>query len=155
MDDAGPRHAADAAELPRAMMQQRVDERVFLVAGGGMHDQPGGLVQHEQRVVLEKNVERHVLRLRFGGAGFGPVDFDTTSPARGVWVGLTGAAVDADVAFLDQPLDRAARHGGKLAAQKGVEPLGRQGVFDGQGFGARGHGSSQRSVLQKSRAAGH
>ena len=32
MHDAGPRHAADAAELAFAMMQQRVDERVCLVS---------------------------------------------------------------------------------------------------------------------------
>ena len=30
--------AADAAQRTVAVVQQRVDERVFLVAGGGMHD---------------------------------------------------------------------------------------------------------------------
>ena len=64
------------------MMQQRVDERVFLVSGGGMHDQSGGLVQHQQRFVLEQNVERNFLRLRLGGPGFRPVDFDLFAGAR-------------------------------------------------------------------------
>ena len=76
VDDAGPGHAADAAQRPLAMMQQRVDERVFLVAGGGMHDQSGGLVQHQQRFVLEQNIQRNFLRLRLGGPGFRPVDFN-------------------------------------------------------------------------------
>ena len=39
MDDAGARDAADAAEFARAMVEQGVDERVFLIAGSGMHDQ--------------------------------------------------------------------------------------------------------------------
>jgi hypothetical protein len=37
MHDSGPGHAADAAKLPVAVMEQRVDQRVFLVAGGRMH----------------------------------------------------------------------------------------------------------------------
>jgi len=53
VDDAGPRHAADAAQRTFAMVEQGVDERVLLVPGGGMHDDAGGLVQHEQRFVLE------------------------------------------------------------------------------------------------------
>jgi hypothetical protein len=46
MDDARAGHAADSAELSRAMMQQRVDKRVFFVAGGRVHHQTGWLVQH-------------------------------------------------------------------------------------------------------------
>src|ERR1044071_1184496 len=46
MDDPGTRHTADSAELAPAMMQQRVHKRVLLVAGGWMHHQSGGLVEH-------------------------------------------------------------------------------------------------------------
>ena len=35
------------------------------MAGARMHDQPGRLVQDEQVVVLEQNLERHLLRLGF------------------------------------------------------------------------------------------
>ena len=111
-----------------AMMQQRVDERVFLVAGGGMHDQSGGFVEHEQRFVLEQNVERDFLRLRLGGPGFRPVDFNLFAGVR-MMRGLDGLAVDADVAFFNQPLQRAARGGGKFFAQKFVEPRGRAAIF--------------------------
>ena len=105
VDDARPRDAADAAERTPAVVQQRVDERVFLVSGGRMHDESGGLVQNQQRFVLEKNVERHFLRLRLCRPGFRPADFDLFAGARTVR-GLDRLAVDADVALLDQPLQR-------------------------------------------------
>ena len=138
VDDAGPRHAADAAQRAFAMVQQRVDERVFLVAGGGMHDESGGLVQHEQRLVLEQNVQRHFLRLRLGGPGVRPVDFNFLAGARRVR-GFGGLAVDADVALLDEPLQRAARGGGEFCPQKNVQPLARQRFLDGEFFGAVCH----------------
>ena len=138
VDDARARDAADAAQLPRAMVKQRVDERVFLVAGRRMHHQPRRLVQHQQGLVLVQDVERYLLRLGFGGPGFRPVHFDLLAGARRVR-GLDGAAVDPDVALLDQPLNRAARDRRELAAQVGVEPLRRQRVFDGQDFSAGRH----------------
>ena len=76
MDDAGAGDAADAAQLPGAMVEQGVDQRVFFVARRRMHHQPRRLVQHQQRFVLEQDVERHFLRLGFGGPGFRPVHFD-------------------------------------------------------------------------------
>ena len=137
VDDARPRHAADAAEFAAAMMQQRVDERVFLVSGGGMHHQPGGFVQHQQRLVLEKNVERNFLRLRARRAGVPASGFQFASPARGRMRGLDGLAVDADVALFNQPLQRDPRDGGEFSAQKRVQPLGRERFFDGEIFRAR------------------
>ncbi len=136
VDDARSRHAADAAQRAFAMMQQRVDERVFLVAGGGMHDESGGFVDDEQRFVLEQNIERNFFRLRLGGLGFRPMDFNFFAGVR-MMRGLDGLAVDADVAFFDQALQRAARGGGKFFAEKFVEPHGRQRFFDDEVFGAR------------------
>src|SRR5262249_24191628 len=51
------------------------------------------------------------------------------------------AAIDANVSFLDEPLDGPARHGGESSAQKRIEPHGRLGPFDGENFSARGHGN--------------
>ena len=48
VDDSRSRHAADAAERTFAMMQQRVDERVFLVPGSRMNHEAGGFVDDEQ-----------------------------------------------------------------------------------------------------------
>ena len=122
VDDARSRYAADAAQRAFAMVQQRVDERVFLVPGGGMHDDAGGFVDDEQRFVLEQNIERNFFRLCDGGSGFGPTDFNLLARVRMVR-GLDDFAVDADVAFFNKPLQRTARGGGKFFAQKFVEPL--------------------------------
>jgi hypothetical protein len=48
MNDAGPRHPANAAELPAAVMKQGVDQRVLPVARGRMHDHARRLVEHQQ-----------------------------------------------------------------------------------------------------------
>ncbi len=136
--DAGPGHAADAAERPLAMVEQGVDERMFLVAGGGMHDQPGGFVQNQQGFVLEQDVERNFLRLRLGGPGFRPVNLNLFPGARAVR-GFDPPAVDADMALFNQPLQGPARGGGKLSTQESVEPSGRQRLLDGESFRARGH----------------
>src|SRR5215813_2370665 len=44
VDDARPEHAADAGQ-PRDVVEERVDERSSRVAGGGMDDETGGLVE--------------------------------------------------------------------------------------------------------------
>ena len=119
-------------------MQQRVDERVFLVAGGGMHDESGRFVDDEQRFVLEQDFQRNFLGQRLGGFGFGKKDFNRVARARRVR-GFGRLAVHADVALLDQPLHRAARDGGKAFAEKRVEPHVGSRLLDGELFGARGH----------------
>ena len=63
MDDARPRLAADAAQI-RDVMEQRVDERARRVAGAGMHDHAGRLVQHGDVGVLVQDLERQRLRPR-------------------------------------------------------------------------------------------
>ena len=45
------------------MVQQRVDERPVEIARRGMDDEPGGLVDDEEMLVLEHDRERNVLRL--------------------------------------------------------------------------------------------
>jgi hypothetical protein len=48
--DPRPLGVVAAADRPR----ERVDERSRRVAGAGMHDEPGRLVDHEQVLVLER-----------------------------------------------------------------------------------------------------
>ena len=119
-------------------MQQCIDERVFLVAGGGMHDQAGGLVDNEQRFVLKQNIEWNFFRLRLGGSGFRPVNFNLFTR---VWrmCRLHNFAIDANMALFNQPLHCAARDGGKFSAQKRVEPLGWERFFNDEIFRARRH----------------
>lgn len=115
------------------MMQQRIDERVFRVSGGGMHDEPGGFVDDEQRFVLEQNVERNFFRLRFGGFWFGKMNLNFFSGARRMGR-FDNFAVDANVAGFNQSLERAARNGWKFCPQKSIEPLTRQRFFDDEIF---------------------
>ena len=137
VDNARARDAADAAEFAAAMMQQRVDERMFLVSGGGMHNQPGGFVQYQQRLVLKKNVERDFLRLRAGGPGFRPVNFNCFTGARRMRR-FDRPAVDTNVTFFNQSFQRDPRDRGKFPPQKHVQPLGRERFFDSETFRARG-----------------
>ncbi len=51
------------------MVEERVDQCAVVVAGGRMDDEAGGLVDDDQRVVLEQDVERNVLRDGFGRLG--------------------------------------------------------------------------------------
>ena len=107
MDNARSRHTADAAQLARAMMQQRVHQRVLLIARRWMHDETRRLVQDEQRLVLEYDIERDVLGFGFGWFGLGPFDADDFADARAMR-GFGLRAIDGDVALLDEPLNRAA-----------------------------------------------
>jgi hypothetical protein len=51
------------------MMQQRIHQRAVPVAAARMDDQPGRLVDDQQRLVLEDDVERDVFRLLRTTAG--------------------------------------------------------------------------------------
>jgi hypothetical protein len=107
VDDAGAGDAADAAELARAMVEQGVDERVFLVSGGGMHDQAGSLVQNQERLVLEEDVQRHFLSQGFGRLRLRPSHLDAFPGPRRVR-GFHPGAVDQDMPLFNETLDSAA-----------------------------------------------
>ena len=129
MDNTGAGHAANPAEASFAMMQQRVNQRVFLVAGGGMDDESWRFVEDEQIVILEKNVQRNVFRLSGCGPGFGPDDFyDFSEP--GVVCGFDPLPVDRNVAPLYEALDGATGDDGEMLAQVIIESFGRERLFD-------------------------
>ena len=67
--DFRPLHPADAGEAVAAMRDQCIGERAAGVAGGGMHDQPGRLVDHDQRVVFVDNMSGMFFPGRLGGLG--------------------------------------------------------------------------------------
>ena len=77
VDDPRPPHAADAREAVAAMGQQGVDQRLVGVAGSGMDDQPGRLVEDEQIVILEQDIEVDRLRLGLGRLGRRNIDDET------------------------------------------------------------------------------
>jgi hypothetical protein len=69
MHDAGARQRGQR----RVAMEQRIHQRAVGIAGARMHDQAGGLVEDEHRVVLVQDVERDVLG---GGGGLDVQDHD-------------------------------------------------------------------------------
>ena len=58
------------------MGDQRVDQRAGLVAGGGMHHEPVGLVDDDDVVVLIDDIERDILAPGLGGDRLRHVDCD-------------------------------------------------------------------------------
>ena len=107
VDDPGAERSADPGKVLE-MMEQRVHERPGVVAGGGMDDHPGGLVDDDDVLILVDDRERDV----FGGrVDLGDRDLDDLDRvAGGDDVGrLLRIAVDDEVAVLDQPLDQRAR----------------------------------------------
>ena len=61
MDDARPKLSGDVAQ-PIEMKLQRTGQRSAVIPFSGMHDQPGRLVEHDDRVVFMNDVERNVFR---------------------------------------------------------------------------------------------
>ena len=61
VDDAGAQFAADAAQVVK-VVQERVDERAVLIAGGGVNDHAAGLQDDGEIVILIENRERNFLR---------------------------------------------------------------------------------------------
>ena len=66
MHNTRPCHAADAAELAGAMMEQGVHQCPTCVTGGRMHHDPHGFVDHQQTIIFIQNVQGDILRLRLG-----------------------------------------------------------------------------------------
>ena len=89
------------------MVQQRINQSMLFMAASRVNNQSRRFVQYEQRFVFKQDIQGHLLRLRLCRARFGPMDLDLFAGPRGMgW--LDRAAIDADVALLDQPLDRPA-----------------------------------------------
>ena len=137
--DAGAALAADAGQALAAMGDEGVDQRAVRIAGGGVDDQAGRLVQHQQIGVLIEYRERQVLAER--GCGFGCRGAKLVGGA-----GLHGfrdiggdVAVASQQAFQDHALDAGARDGADALSQEFVEPgAGILWCGDGTEFRERG-----------------
>jgi hypothetical protein len=106
------------------MGEQGVDQGSVEVAGGGVNDEAGGFVEHDQGIVFIEDVERDGLGLRAGRAGGGGIEHVAGAGGdRGGGVG-GGAAGGGDVAGFDQRFDAGAREGGEGVGEKAVEPRG-------------------------------
>jgi len=119
MHDPWTANAPDAGKAAAAMMDQCIDQRAGPIAGGGMNDQPGGLGDDDDIVVLVEHVQRNILaqRRRVFRLGQGDlVDIAGANLALGVG---HRRAVEPNGAVLDQRLHAAA---GKFLADLGRQP---------------------------------
>lgn len=129
MNNSGPRHSADAAQLPAAMMQQGIDQRVFAVPCSGMNDHARRFIEHDDVVILEKNFERQIFRLCPGRRGLGMNDGNYFA-SPGMMGRPGGFPVNPNIARSQQPLNGAAGKSGKFPAQKNVQSFERKGLLD-------------------------
>ncbi len=120
MDDPRPPLAADARQPVAAMRQEGIDQGAFLVAGCGMHDQPGRLVEHDQVIILEQYFEGNVFGLRRGRDRRGQRDSKTLSGADGFGGFGELHIIPPDMAFLDEGLDARTRQIGEGVRQKAI-----------------------------------
>ena len=109
VNDTGTGYSSNSAELTVTMVQQGMDECAGFMAVAGMHTKPSWFVQDEQILVFEDDVQGNVFRSGFRGARFGPDDVDFIS-GPGRIRAFDRLAIDGDVSFEDQSLDRSARH---------------------------------------------
>ena len=144
MDNPGAPDPADPRETVAAARDQRVDEGAAGMAGRGMDDEPGRLVDDDKMLVLVDDVERQILpdhgrigwrrRLENDPRAFGEAE---RRIAR-------RRAVDLDLAGLDQRLEPGARECdaalGRGPAEEPVEPLAGPRRVDQESLGARRHG---------------
>jgi len=131
VDNPRTRHASDAAQLPPAVMEQRIDNRMPIMAGSRMHTDSGHFVDDQQRLIFKQNIQLHILGLCLGRFGFRPVE--------GHEVARTGMASRADIfpIHLNMPLGNEAlesRTGllGIAGLQEDIHPLAGQAHLDSE-----------------------
>ncbi len=105
MDDTGALDAPNARQGVAAMGNERIDECAAFMAGSGMHDEPGRLVDDDEIVVFKSDIKRNGFALRFGRGRFRHLDLD---PLAGLHLQariLGRFAINAHMARFNEGLD--------------------------------------------------
>jgi len=86
MNDAGTLFPADPRQTG-AVIEERIDQRVFAMTCAGMNNEPRGLVDHDEIIVFEENRKRDLLwqgldlfQRRFGELNLVAASNDVTGP---------------------------------------------------------------------------
>src|SRR5262249_8379318 len=106
-----------------------VDERTARVPGRRVHDNAGGLVDHEQVLVLVRHPQRHVLALEGRRGPLRHAELRLPPAHEAVALGPS-PPVDERRAVLDQPLGRRTGAHLRQRGEEAVEPLARGLVRD-------------------------
>ena len=109
------------------MGDEGVDQGAVRVAGRGVDHQAGGLVEHEEVLVLKEDGKRHGFALRCGGGWGGGGEPVGGAGAHG-FGGVGGdGAVTREQAFQEHPLDAGAGDGADGFCQEDIQP--QAGIF--------------------------
>ena len=136
MHDAGALDTADAGKFIAAIGKQRIDERAVMIAGAGMHDHAGRLIDDDDVLVFVNNFQINLLRLRYGLDRRRHGDFKNITWFHFIRAVIKFLAVQQQVTALDQLLEAGARIIWRMGCQHLVEAqaLVAVGCFDGKGF---------------------
>ena len=132
MDDAGAHLPTDAGQIG-AVVQQRIHQGAVLVAGGRVHREAGGLVEHDQMPVFKQHIQGDVLGQQIGkGLGRGHPKLHLIARAQG-GLGAAHHPIHPHVAGIDELLNAGPALLRPLGHQPAIEPH-RQGlgVVEGQ-----------------------
>ena len=132
VDDAGAQLTADAGKV-MDMIQQGIDQRAVLVAGGGVYHHALGLVQHGDVCILIHDAQRQRLGTHLGLPHVGEGCFQHVP---GLYRGLFGGrtTVDGDSPFPDQSLGSGTGERGK-DGEGHIQPCPGLLRRDGEGHG--------------------
>ncbi len=119
VDDAGPDDPANPRKLAAAVVEQGVDQGAIEVPCGGMNNQSGWFVDHDQVFVFEHDAERECPAAWASAGTASGTRIANWVPAAGLKLGCAGRPpVQRDPAL----------------AQQGFDPLARQPARFGQGL---------------------
>jgi len=119
-----PVHDARARQLCRARVtpEQAIEQRTAPVSGRGMHDEPGGLVDHQQMLVFMHHIDRYRLGVEclalLGGAHLHPQQITGAYLVRGL---DADAAIELHGPLLQQLLQVTARELGHQQGKRLVQ----------------------------------
>jgi len=128
MDDAGTFLSPDAGKI-LAVREKCVHQGMLLMPRARVHDDSRRLVQDEEVVVLEKNFERYLFRLRFDFFDRRLAQFHDVASANKI-ARPRRFSIQPNESFPDQRLEAGTRKGGQSQGQKTVEPLPGLFLFD-------------------------
>ena len=123
------------------MGDERVDQGAVDIAGAGMHDEAGRLVDDDDGVVLVSDIERDCLGLRLGAHRRRNADFEAVARFDRVFHVFYGRGPERDATLPDQGLEAGAAQAGQAIAQEAIEPLAGVALigFCRQSFGRNRH----------------
>ena len=118
--NAGADGAANAGQLPRTVVEQRIDQRAVRVAGCRVDNHPLRLVDHQKVVILIDNIQRDVLGYGLDGLRVEQVN-GIDSTGKDLFLFVDRRAVPRHKALLHQPLQRTAGQCRALPCQPGIQ----------------------------------